>query len=362
MTESVQEESVQEAEQYNTLRRIFLNLLIIAFIVISYVYVSEPFGSISSIFISTILEFSIQFGISLLLFTFFCVLAGSINGLIAGFLGELFFQLAFYESLYLEWCFIIAIFGFLVGIYKYHPLKYHDIKNVFYTLLALIIVSLIVFGVIITIQSIVYTGIVTLEGIIFNTGIEFLLQAIISIIFIVPLLLFLYDIIFAKEEKHVYQMLLTHHPLSASDHTFYLKFGRTKIYFCSRCSGVILGGLVALFATYLTFKIYNIEFSAEIALLLCIILPIPGIIDWGTQRLLLRKSTTESRLFTGFIIGLALHFMSYTYRYYFYTMLILVVYFTIFGLLVFLGHKKEMRLLKGDYDDYLSYEPNNIEE
>ncbi|MFX1385683.1 MAG: DUF2085 domain-containing protein, partial [Promethearchaeota archaeon] len=181
-------------------------------------------------------------------------------------------------------------------------------------------------------------------------------------IFIVPLLLFLYDKVLAKEEKHVYQMILTHHPLSASDHTFYLKFGRTKIYFCSRCSGVIIGGLIALFTTYLIYKIYNVEFSAEIAILLCIILPIPGLFDWGTQRLLLRKSTTRSRLFTGFIIGLALHFMSFTYKYYFYTIIILIVYFTIFGLLVFFGHKKEIRLLKADYDNYVPLEHNNIEE
>ncbi|UCD00640.1 MAG: DUF2085 domain-containing protein, partial [Promethearchaeota archaeon] len=164
--------------------------------------------------------------------------------------------------------------------------------------------------------------------------------------------------ILAKDEKHLYYMILTHHPLSASDHTFYLKFGRTKIYFCTRCSGVIIGALLALFSTYLIQKIYKVEFSPEIALLLCIILPIPGLIDWGTQRLLLRKSTTESRLFTGFIIGLALHFMSFTYKYYFFTFLILTIYFSIFGLLVFFGHKKEMKLLKSELDGFSSEAQN----
>ncbi|MFX1595884.1 MAG: DUF2085 domain-containing protein, partial [Promethearchaeota archaeon] len=186
--------------------------------------------------------------------------------------------------------------------------------------------------------------------IIINYGFKFFLQALISIIFIVPILLFIYDKIFAKEEQHLYYLFLTHHPVSASDHTFFLQFGRTKIYFCTRCSGVIIGGLIALFSTYLLQKIYQVEFSAEIALLLCIILPVPGIIDWGTQRLLLRRSSTESRLFTGFIIGTALHFMSYTYNYYFYTLLILVFYFSIFGLLVYFGHRKEMRLLREDVD------------
>ncbi|MFX0034394.1 MAG: DUF2085 domain-containing protein [Candidatus Hermodarchaeota archaeon] len=339
----------KDIERKNYLRFIFLNLLIIAFIIISYVYISEPFGSISSIFVNN-QEFSIQFGTTLLIFTFFSILAGPIHGLITGFLGELLFQLAFYETLYFEWCFIVALLGFLLGIYKYSPLKYHEGIKVYYTFIILMIISLTISGLIIAIQFFLYADQQSLEIIVINYGFKFFLIALISIIFIIPILLFIYDRIFAKEEQNLYYLFLTHHPLSAIDHTFFLQFGRTKIYFCTRCSGVIIGGLIALFSTYLLQKIYQVEFGAEIALLLCIILPIPGIIDWGTQRLLLRKSTTESRIFTGFIIGTALHFMSYTYKYYFYTLLILIIYFSIFGLFVYFGHRKEMQLLREDVD------------
>lgn len=344
-------EPAQKKEQNNILRVIFLNLLIIAFIIISYVYISEPFGSISTIYITN-QEFSIRFGITLLIFTFFSILAGPIQGLISGFLGEFLYQLAFYHSFYLEWCIITGVLGFLYGIYKYHPLKYHDGIKVYYTFIALIIASFIVFSLIIVFQFFIYPNQSTIEDIVINYGFKFFLQAVISVIFIIPVFLLIYDRILAKEEKHLYYMILTHHPLSASDHTFYLQFGRTKIYFCTRCSGVILGGLFAMFLAYLTAKIFQVEFSAEIALLMCIILPIPGLIDWGTQRLLLRKSSTGSRLFTGFIIGLALHFMSFTYKYYFFTLLILTIYFSIFFLLVFLGHKKETRLWKEENENF----------
>ncbi|MFX1417522.1 MAG: DUF2085 domain-containing protein [Promethearchaeota archaeon] len=343
-------EFTQKEKQFNFLRSIFLNLFTIAFITISYVYISEPFGSISTIFIYN-QGFSLQFGMTLLIFTFFSILAGPLQGFISGFLGEFLFQLAFYEILHLEWCFIIATIGLLSGIYKYHPLKYQKYINVFYTFLTLVIVSFIISSLIIGIQFLFYFTQYTLNIIIINFGLKYLLQATISILFIIPILLFIYDKILAKDEKHLYYMILTHHPLSASDHTFYLNFGRTKIYFCSRCSGVIIGGLIALFSTYLIQKIYQVEFSAELALILCIILPLPGIIDWGTQRLLLRTSTTKSRLFTGFIIGTALHFMSFTYKYYFYTMIILTIYFTIFFLLIYFGHKKELRLLKEESDE-----------
>jgi len=340
----------QEKEQKDILRTIFLNILIVGFITISYVYISEPFGSISTIFITN-QEFSIQFGITLLVFTFFAILGGPIQGLISGFLGELLYQLAFYNSFYIEWCLFVAILGFLTGIYKYHPLKYHDGIKVYYTFIILIITLFILFGLIVIFQLFFYPNQNTVEEIVINYGFKFFLQALISTIFFIPILLVIYDKILAKEEKELYYTILTHHPPSAIDHTFYLKFGRTKIYFCTRCSGVILGGLSAMFTTYLTAKILQVEFSAEIALLMCILLPIPGLADWGTQRLLLRKSNTASRLLTGFIIGLALHFMSFTYKYYFYTLLILIIYFSIFFLLVFLGRRKEMRLWKEKYED-----------
>ncbi len=346
----------QNREGKNYLRFIFLNLLIIIFIIISYVYISESFGSISSIFINN-QEFSVQFGITLLLFTLFSILAGPIHGVISGFLGELLFQLAYYNKIYFEWCFIVAILGLLSGIYKYRPMKYFNPLNVYYTFIVLILVSCIIFGLIVLIQFSLYSGQESVEVIIINYGFKFFLQSLISIIFIVPILLLIYDRIFSKEEKHLYYMILTHHPVSVSDHTFYFKFGRTKIYFCSRCSGVILGGLISMFSTDMLYKILQVEISAEFSLFLCIVLPIPGLIDWGTQRLLLRKSTTSYRLFTGFFIGSALHFMGYTYKYYYYTFLILVIYFTIFGILVFFGHKKELKLLKEEMNNF----PKEIE-
>ena len=92
----------QEEEGKNYLRFIFLNLLISAFIIISYIYVAEAFESISTIFIEN-QEFTIRFGITLLIFTFLSVLAGSIHGLVDGFLAELLYQIAYYHEIYFEW-------------------------------------------------------------------------------------------------------------------------------------------------------------------------------------------------------------------------------------------------------------------
>ncbi|MFX1313691.1 MAG: DUF2085 domain-containing protein [Promethearchaeota archaeon] len=351
-------DSIQNNEPKNYLRTFFLNLFISAFIIITYVYVSEIYGSISTIFIRDS-TFSIHFSITLLLFSFFSILAGPFHGLFDGFISELLFQLTIYHAIYIEWCILVAMLGLLVGIYKYKPLKFHDPMKIYYSFLALIVTSIVVSGIIILFQNAFYPERFSLETLIINYGFKFLVQALLSIVFLVPILLFLYDRILATEEKHLYYMILTHHPISASDHTFILTFGRTKIYFCSRCSGVISGGIIAMFFTHLQEKIFNAEFNGEIALLLCIIFPLPGLIDWGTQRLLLRKSSTESRLLTGFMIGNALHFMSFAYKYYYFILILLTTYFTVFGLLVYFGHKKEMKIFRSEMNELSSKEVND---
>ena len=133
-------EESNESKGKKVFRTIFLNLLISIFIIMTYVYISDPFGSISTSFIKS-QDFELQFGVTLLIFTFLSFLAGSYHGFIAGFLGELLFQLAFYHNLYLEWCLIIALLGFLCGIYKYKPLKYQEGMKIYYTFIILIVIS-----------------------------------------------------------------------------------------------------------------------------------------------------------------------------------------------------------------------------
>jgi len=308
----------------------------------SYLYTSESFGSVSSPYIGTV-SFSIVFSVSLLILAFFSVLSGPLPAFFAGFLGELVYQISFYHTIYLDWCLIVAIYGSLAGIYKYKPLKYHNIKNIFYSIAILVINSLIATILVVTATMLFHHSSLPLAELFSNFGLKFFFQTLTSVIVSVPILLIIFDKIFASKEQHLYYMLLTHHPISASDHTFYFQLGRTKIYFCSRCSGMIIGMIISVFFTHLFQLIVNPQFSSELAFIIIAVFPIPGLIDWGTQKLLLRTSTTESRLFTGFIIGIALHFISFTREYYFLTLVMVTVYFGIFFLFFYFGQK---RLLK----------------
>jgi uncharacterized membrane protein len=194
-------------------------------------------------------------------------------------------------------------------------------------------------------QFIFYSTSLQFEILLINSGLKFFLEALLSVIIVVPILLVIYDKVLASNERHLYYLGLTHHPLSASDHTFYFQFGRTKLYLCSRCSGMILGIIMSFFFTRLVQQIFETKFSSEVAILITIIFPIPGLIDWGTQKLSSRTSTTESRLLTGFIIGVAAHFISFTGEYYFLTIFIVTLYFVILIILIFFSQKKLIREL-----------------
>ncbi|MFX0077067.1 MAG: DUF2085 domain-containing protein [Candidatus Hermodarchaeota archaeon] len=334
-----------ETQQKNTLRLIFVNILVVVFIIMSYIYISAAFGSISTPFIGKN-EFSLVFGVSLFVYTFFSIIAGPVPAFIAGFLGELLFQLAFYERVFVDWCFVVAIFGLVVGIYKYEPLKYQKVGNILFICFVVIIDSFSTMLLIVSFQIPFHATSLALSTIFINFGLKFFLEALLSAIIGVPILLFIYDKVLASKERHLYYLILTHHDISASDHTFYFQFGRTKIYLCSRCSGIVLGVIMSIFITYLVQQISNTSFSSEIAILLVTIFPLPGLIDWGTQKLMLRKSTTSSRLFTGFIIGVAAHFISFTGDFYFLALTITTIYFSVLIILIFLGQKKLMRKLR----------------
>jgi uncharacterized membrane protein len=327
------------------LRSIFLRILIVVFIIMIYYYFSELFGSISAQFTKEEPKFTVLFSFPLYFLVFFSFLAGPLYGIISGFLGELLFQISFYTAIYPQWILIVSLLGLISGIYKYKPKKYLQGTKLYYAFVILIIQT---FGimVLIVVFQIIVNPIQNLEHIFINYGFTYFIESLLSTVFLVPISLFIYDRIFSKEERHFYNLFLTHHPVYASDHTFYLKFGTTYIYFCSRCSGVVLGSILTIFIFHILELGFNFVLSPGLAIILCVILPLPGLVDWGTQRLLKRKSDTKLRLFTGFLIGIALNAMTYADEYYFFILSLTTFYFFLLFLMMYIGHKKEQKELE----------------
>ena len=69
--------SVFQDNDKNILRLVFLNILIVVFIIMCYFYVSEFFGSISTPFVKKT-EYFWYFSVSLFVFSLFSILAGKL--------------------------------------------------------------------------------------------------------------------------------------------------------------------------------------------------------------------------------------------------------------------------------------------
>jgi uncharacterized membrane protein len=172
---------------------------------------------------------------------------------------------------------------------------------------------------------------------------QFLISEIISFLFFTPIIIVLVDYVLRKGANQfgcVYRIPLAHHSEFESDHAVPVNIGGYNIFFCTRCSGMLTGILIGVFIESFLFLAYRFTIEPGIAKILMIVLPIPGLIDWGTQRLGYRKSTDISRIITGLSIGFALHMTTLTEPGDTTPLLIIGLYFIVFGLLIYFGSKQ----------------------
>ena len=343
-------EHKENQKTFNNLRAIFLFLFRVFVFIIIYYYCSINFNSISRPFIEN-QTFFIQFNLSLFIFATFSNLFGWKIGFISGFLGEFLYQLSFFpeNSIYIDWIIIIGLMGLLFGIYEYKPLKYQKgTTKIFNNFLVFIISSFSIL--ILSVFFTVFNSTLELELILLNVGFKLFMEIVISAVFLVPILIFIIDMLFSSTEREIYNVLLTHHSYFEIDHTFKIKFGRTNVYFCSRCSGMIISLVFSSFIVYLYENITKTPFNQELAFFSCVFLPIPGLIDWSTQKLKYRKSNTNKRLITGFLLGMSLYFLAFTRDYLMLMSIIIIIYFSIFFSIYYVGYKKELKEYKRSID------------
>ncbi|MFX1239318.1 MAG: DUF2085 domain-containing protein [Promethearchaeota archaeon] len=345
------DEILTDNEDKGVVRFIFINLLISLFILMVYFYLSEAFGAISSFYLSSS-TFTIDIVVSIIALVFLSVLAGPIHGTIAGFFGELLIELAFYPQVDYFWCILLAILGLMSGLYRYNPESSKKLKRLYYTFFALLFACFFTSILFLIAQIIVYSNLIDLYSLFIDYGFRFFFQLLVSVLIFVPLLLIVYDRVFSFKDNDIIHDFLTHHPKTQEgiQHAFYFKFGRTRIFLCSRCSGVVLGVIFSFFFFHVVEAIYNFRISAEYAIILCSLFPIPCFIDWGSQKLLYRKSNTKYRLFTGIMVGIAVYLIQYTRIYALILLIVLVLYFSILFLLFYFGQKKAFRLYQEELE------------
>ncbi|MHA1372184.1 MAG: DUF2085 domain-containing protein, partial [Promethearchaeota archaeon] len=167
-------------------------------------------------------------------------------------------------------------------------------------------------------------------------------------VFLFPCFIFLLDLFFRllfRRGSSFYHVLLTHHNIDEKDHAISIRIGNLDVYFCTRCFGTIIGILLA----YYIIGSFDLAVDPLTALIIDVFMPIPVFLDWGSQHLGLRKSTTVSRLITGATTGVGLYLLSFTFsNFMIYSSLLLIFYFSLLFLIYILGFKLSTRELQDD--------------
>ncbi len=96
-------------------------------------------------------------------------------------------------------------------------------------------------------------------------------------------------------------MVLTHHLPEEYDHT--LKFGR--LYFCARCSGMLLGVVVGFFP----WPGQQPALLPLVPLWVSLFLPLPAFAGYVAHLLWNRRISNVQRVLTGILLGVAIGFV-----------------------------------------------------
>ncbi len=164
-----------------------------------------------------------------------------------------------------------------------------------------------------------------------------------------------FSVIFAylRRPRTIYKSMLTHHPWDDRDHTISIRFGGLVLYLCTRCSGMVMGIVGCL----ILFDLFPITIAPDIAILLCIILPAPGLFIWSGQKFELWKDMTPSRILNGILLGISIYMLTKTQSLLVQMTIILVIYFVIFYTVLFAGTYYRRKKMQAEFEDLLKEPP-----
>lgn len=274
---------------------------------------------------------------------------GSVAGTIGTLIGDITYQLVSNGTIFWHYTLSITFLAFISGIFYYKKDKTIPKKQImkfFYLLVGGVMASFGFIILIVALQNPSFDFNSSSGEIFLRNTAQFMISEIISVLFVVPVIILIIDRILhklANPFNAVYSMVLTHHTPFQSDHAIPLKIGGYYLFFCTRCTGMVFGIITAIFIESILTEGFRINIPETVAFYIALFSAIPGLIDWGTQKMGLRKSTDASRIITGLMIGTGMHMIGQARSLQTAVTILLIVYFTIFGLLLFLGYRKAKR-------------------
>ena len=161
----------------------------------------------------------------------------------------------------------------------------------------------------------------------------------------------------SKDKKKEPFGFCSHHRRGHRDffeHTFRISVRGRDYYFCARCTGIYSSFFsFLLVGIILGYSVIQNRIDGYVSLLLSIILVLPLLIDWGTQKLRLRESTNPLRFITGFIFGIGFWFVQFTILIFFWELLAIILYSLTMYIITLIGRQRRRLKNVHEIDDDL---------
>jgi len=328
----------------------FKNQLIrIFFIIVFYYFSSKMSGYLAFLeaFPNKFKILNFQFFTGILVLILLSNLWGSIVGSIGGLIGELIYQFISIHFIIWPHLLIITLIGFMSGLIKYNKdtfIRKLYIMRFFYIIIITMFASLLL----LLIFTFIYIKDFSFDinspagSIVLFNNIQFLISFIISCMFLSPLIILAIDrfLKFSSNQfGNIYLIPFTHHTIYDSDHAIPIYIGGYNFFVCTRCTGMIIGIIIGLFIQSVLKLGFYIDMDPNLVFLLTLLSPIPGIIDWGVQKLGFIKSNDYKRILTGILVGMAIHFLTLMDPKDIRAPILLITYFSIFVFLIIFSSK-----------------------
>jgi uncharacterized membrane protein len=101
-------------------------------------------------------------------------------------------------------------------------------------------------------------------------------------------------------------ILLSHHRADEAHRTLALSFAGSEVRLCTRCTGILVGGIAFLLISGLYRSLGTATTAFQISQVPFALAPLPASYDWARQTRLGAETDTPRRFGSGILLGLAL--------------------------------------------------------
>jgi uncharacterized membrane protein len=145
---------------------------------------------------------------------------------------------------------------------------------------------------------------------------------------------------FSKDDiLRILHYLISHHSEEYYNRTIRIRIRGKNLHICARCTGITSSFLISAIVVFFLRIFLGFFINPYIALIISVILLIPTMVDWATQKLEFRESTNKIRIGLGILLGIGFTLLQFAIVLsVLTTSVVLITLIIFFGVIIYRDH------------------------